>query len=388
MSPIRIEKLTPAQEALIPQYREKWQKIAISTERIDRQKATEAIDAAYAAIGLYKPRLLFYDSPYEGLGKLDSRLEKLSKKGVKTLLHKQLMQQCNSLTRGNPLIRQLWIVLERQIENHVGGELYRLLRRELRGKGGENLFQIERQLYSKMESQLYSQDYLRDLESMNRSDAIYEELTPLEELLKVSIKPETLAGRICFYDFCISVLNCTCDRAKWEALQLLVKDCGWFAPFESIAILCARPIKLSLDNRNRLHAEGEPAIEYADGYSLYSYHGITLPEKYGKLHPHQWESKWLLEENNAEFRRVLIQGIEYARICQKLQATEIDNWQEYTLLKVDNDVDVESIYLLKMTCPSTGFIHALRVPPDMREAREAICWVNWGIDPEEFSVQT
>ena len=48
----------------------------------------------------------------------------------------------------------------------------------------------------------------------------------------------------------------------------------------------------------------------------------------------------------------------------------------------------EDIYLLKMTCPSTGFIHALRVPPDMRSAKEAIRWVNWDIDPEEFSVQT
>lgn len=41
-----------------------------------------------------------------------------------------------------------------------------------------------------------------------------------------------------------------------------------------------------------------------------------------------------------------------------------------------------------MTCPSTSFIHALRVPPDINSAREAINWVNWGIDPEEFSVQT
>jgi len=44
--------------------------------------------------------------------------------------------------------------------------------------------------------------------------------------------------------------------------------------------------------------------------------------------------------------------------------------------------------LLKMTCPSTGHIHALRVPPNVRSAKEAIRWVNWDIDPAEFSVQT
>jgi len=119
-----------------------------------------------------------------------------------------------------------------------------------------------------------------------------------------------------------------------------------------------------------------------------------LPEKYGQLHPNQWQASWILSEKNAELRRVLIQGIGYARICQQLQAVKLDTWQEYTLLKIDN-ADVEPIYLLKMTCPSTGFIHALRVPPDMRSssrasltAKEAIRWVNWDIDPEEFSVQT
>ncbi|MBD3563194.1 hypothetical protein H6S82_30800, partial [Planktothrix sp. FACHB-1355] len=142
------------------------------------------------------------------------------------------------------------------------------------------------------------------------------------------------------------------------------------------------------DNQNRLHAEGSAAIQYADGFSFYAYHGVTLPEKYGKLHPNQWQAKWLLEEKNAELRRVLIQGIGYSRICQELQAIELDSWQEYTLLKIDSNVDIEPIYLLKMTCPSTGFIHALRVPPNVESAREAITWVNGGIDPEEFSLQT
>jgi hypothetical protein len=35
-----IEKLTPEQEALIPEYQEKWRAIAFSTQLIDRQKVT------------------------------------------------------------------------------------------------------------------------------------------------------------------------------------------------------------------------------------------------------------------------------------------------------------------------------------------------------------
>jgi hypothetical protein len=183
-------------------------------------------------------------------------------------------------------------------------------------------------------------------------------------------------------------LNCFCNQSQWQAFQVLVKHGGWIFPYEKICFVCDRPLHLRFDNQNRLHAEGEPAIEFTDGYSLYSYHGVTLPEKYGKIQPHQWPATWLLTEKNAELRRVLIQGIGYARICQELKAIELNDWYEYTLLKIDVDVDDEPIYLLKMTCPSTKSIHALRVPPEMNSAREAIRWINWGIDPEEFTVQT
>ena len=85
---------------------------------------------------------------------------------------------------------------------------------------------------------------------------------------------------------------------------------------------------------------------------------------------------------------MLIQVIDYESIAQELGAIELDSYQEYTLLKIDTDLDIEPIYLLKMTCPSTKFIHVLRVPPDVVSARDAIRWVNWGIDPEEFAIQT
>lgn len=51
--------------------------------------------------------------------------------------------------------------------------------------------------------------------------------------------------------------------------------------FKEVCLICDRPTKLFFDNQNRLHAQGKPAIQYADGFSLYSYHGVTLPEKYG-----------------------------------------------------------------------------------------------------------
>jgi hypothetical protein len=215
------------------------------------------------------------------------------------------------------------------------------------------------------------------------------------ELFSNCIQPVLWAAYGSFLDFCISVLNLPHSYGRnWIVFQSIVRDCGLIYPYDKVCIVCEKPIALSVDSNHRLHAEGTPAVQFADGVSIYAYHGVILPEWYGRLHPHQWQSKWVLKEQNAEVRRALIQGITYDRICQELAVTELDSWQEYTLLSIEFKDDFDDVgnpkpvYLLKMTCPSTGFIHALRVPPNVRSAKEAIRWVNWGTDTSEFSVQT
>ena len=116
---------------------------------------------------------------------------------------------------------------------------------------------------------------------------------------------------------------------------------------------------------------------------------VEIPDRYRGIPLKDWSASWLIEVENAEFRRLLIQVIGYEKIANELEAIELDKWREYTLLKIDRDLDIEeAIYLLKMICPSTGYIHVLRVPPTMTSAREAAKWINWGIDPEEFTVET
>ncbi|NJR32208.1 MAG: leucine-rich repeat domain-containing protein [Chamaesiphon sp. CSU_1_12] len=125
--------------------------------------------------------------------------------------------------------------------------------------------------------------------------------------------------------------------------------------------------------------------------------GLYLPRRYWtKLS--EWKAEWLLDEQNAELRRRLIQQIGYEIICEELDSMQIDVWREYILLKIDGversydwrrgkDIQ-EPMVLLKMTCPSTGHIHVLRVPPEMTSAEAAITWVNHGIHPDKFIIQT
>ncbi len=193
-----------------------------------------------------------------------------------------------------------------------------------------------------------------------------------------------------------------------ELLALFLRTAlhlGFINPFEEVCFVSDRP-RFKRDAQNNLHAEGEPTVMFPDSFGMsYFYHGTELPQYLGIVHPSQWEPRWILQEQNAEVRRCLIQEIGYARMCQELQAKELDFWREYTLLKLPIDDDYsqvpplplwkrpeevrgEAAYLLKMVCPSTGYIYAIRVPPSMRSAREAATWINWGSDPEWFVLET
>jgi len=344
--------------------------LTLSTTPIDGQKATEAVKVAYAAMGLGEPSVIICSSPRDAYLKIFNLAKRdhsppWSNEGHWNRLGKKLegtwMSMSPSMVRDFTSPAVWWyefgsMTMESEADSTLSSLMYEVVWE-----------------YERSEQQTKGNVFPAHLLS-----------------LKYPKTPTTLCKEIYLTQWYISSLGVNISQKAQEILRcqkLLFEHCGWIFPFEKICFVCDRPRHLRFDSQNRLHAEGEPAIEFADGWNFYYYHGVRLPEKYGQLHPNQWQSQWILAEENAEVRRVLIQGIGYDRIIQELSAKQIDSWQEYALLQIDN-ADVEPICLLKMTCPSTGFIHALRVPPNLASAREAIRWVNWDIDPEEFSVQT
>jgi internalin A len=329
--------ITPEHKTLIEAGRHKWETLAKPTQLIDSKKAAAAVKAAYNALGLGVPEIIFCNNPTEAISQF-----KLKK----------------------PYEDEIWPGLEQQVINALGPLILSI---KLRRQFSERPIVWEEQVCRKMKI---------DLRYWHRSSATVTRTYLVDALALID-----------FYIFSLGIVFRPEFLKVVESMKQLLAECGWIFMFHNVCYVCSRPTKLSLDSEYRLHAEGESAIAFADGYSLYCHHGVILPEKYGQIHSDLWQAQWLLEERNAELKRILIQKIGYDRICQQLQAVELDSWQEYTLLKIDK-ADVEPIYLLKMTCPSTGHIHALRVPPNVRSALEAIRWVNWDIEPEEFSVQT
>ena len=99
-----ISKLTPEQEAKIPQYLEYWKNIGLRTETIDREKAKEAVDFLYTKImRIEKPKeYIFLDSP------MACQLFLNSSNQLRNQLDNQLENQ---------LRNQLWNQLKNQLWN-------------------------------------------------------------------------------------------------------------------------------------------------------------------------------------------------------------------------------------------------------------------------------
>jgi leucine-rich repeat protein SHOC2 len=158
-----------------------------------------------------------------------------------------------------------------------------------------------------------------------------------------------------------------------------------------------RLLKLDTLNLNENPISDLSILQELPSLRTVCFYNVYLPRRYWTKFS-DWKPEWLLDEDNVEIRQVLIEQIGYDRICTELNAVTIDTWREYTLLKIDGVekfyddgdrlMDTEPMVLLKMTCPSTAHIHILRVPPEMVSAAAAITWVNHGIHPDEFIVQT
>ncbi len=156
----------------------------------------------------------------------------------------------------------------------------------------------------------------------------------------------------------------------------------WIAEKEIICI--CRPV-LTLKGE-RLHNENGPAVEWSNKEKYYFLNGVQVSENIVTTKAEELDPLLLIKEQNAEVRREIIRKVGVSRLLQKLNAQKLDSWREYELYNIDN-IDIEPVHILKMTCPSTKIFYSLRIPPEIKKAYEAITWINNGIKPEEFLIE-
>ncbi len=235
------EKLTPQKEALFLNYLEKWRKVALSTEPINRDKAEEAIKTAYTLIDEPQPQVFFFDSPYAAVVALDKLWDEIG---------------CSELDDDDMIDRL--------------SEKFRKLLTPTLSLSGKLDVQILLQAYDVHEI-IY--------EDLRERDELHEDepyMVIPQEFNTGTRQPDTICSEMAAVDFCVSELKCDEDSQIWQTFKAIVNNCGWIASYQELCVVCDRPCLLTFDEQHKLHGEDKPAIQFVDGYSIYACHGERL----------------------------------------------------------------------------------------------------------------
>lgn len=96
----------------------------------------------------------------------------------------------------------------------------------------------------------------------------------------------------------------------------------------------------------------------------------------------------VLQESNAERRRVLLDRVGYGRFLLEARAEKLDGDRDpggpRELLRVVMQGD-EDLVAMSCFCPSTGRQYFLRVPPATRTCRQAAAWIAGFDNPDEYT---
>jgi hypothetical protein len=95
----------------------------------------------------------------------------------------------------------------------------------------------------------------------------------------------------------------------------------------------------------------------------------------------------ILKIENVELRRMFIERLGYETFLQQVGGVVCDrDWDaggERQLISVPFEND-EPFMALRVTCPSTGHIHVLRVPPYMNTCHQAAAWIAGFDHPDDY----
>lgn len=163
--------------------------------------------------------------------------------------------------------------------------------------------------------------------------------------------------------------NLTCE-------SLDISDC---------ANLTTLPKGLHVTNWIELAGSGVTSLPVGHGFLL-RWRGVQVNDRIA-FESQSITGQEILNTENVELRRVLIEHLGYETFLEQVgglvRDRDLDAGGERQLVIVPFDDD-EPLTLLKVICPSTGHLHILRVPPDVRSCHQAAAWVAGFDNPDDY----
>jgi hypothetical protein len=345
------EQLTSVQADWLQAVAWEWENVGLATGPADRPRAERGIKAAYTAAGLPPPDLVLWArSPLEGaLG--TAHLAVLSGTAQGRRLGQALRGAYGDLAGwlGGEARGRLWepytpspsSALEahltracldsRRVREVVGSNVLRRAEAEARASLGPRLRQqLRSQLRDRLRERVVRTVWgliATDLQARTwpRLKARLEEqrpgswrwqrrwavvrdlyrLIPVQDALNGPLGDRASLDWLALYDFLARGCGLA-ESAAASGLMEVARSCGWWWPHRSAVVLCERPLRLLRDHAGRLHGEGGPAVVYPDGWSVWAWHGVSVPRRVIEQ-PQALAPAEVLAEPDPEVRQVMIE---------------------------------------------------------------------------------
>ena len=172
-----------------------------------------------------------------------------------------------------------------------------------------------------------------------------------------------------------------------QGMTIAARSAGWWWPFQDLVILTERPSIVSMDERNRLHNGSGPAVRYADGFSVYAWHGLAVPAAIIEEDPSTWTVEAILRESNQEIRRAKLERFGWERFALLHKPVQRDDYGDLYRIPIPGDDEpLVFVGVDNSTPEKDGSIkkYFLRVPPSCERAREAVAWT-FGLDEASYA---
>jgi hypothetical protein len=350
----KITSISKEQIASFKEWSDKWIEIGLSNEPADFDMATEAALKAYKLCNLEKPMVILHmGSPMAAT--LGGAIAWSMLKSIGVQVGSQVWSQVESQVGS-----QVWSQVESQVWNQVGSQVESQVWNQV---GSQVESQVESQVWNQVGSQVESE--LKNCVNNYRGGQLW------------------LAGWCAYVSFFRDKMGFKDDvLERFEIDETLCKTCGWVWWHENVLAISDRPNYIKRDDAGRLHCESGASIEYRDGWSLYHWHGVSIPREWVTGNPPS--AKEALTLDNIEQRRAACEICGWNNIISQLSAKVIDEDGDPeigTLLEVDIP-DSGKERFLKVLC-GTKREFALSVPREMQTAIQAQAWT-YGLNPDDF----
>ena len=338
----RIEKLTPAQEARLDEWRDRWIAVGLKTDPADWPRFEKAARECYSIINL-NPGVPIVHVPSPIVGAFAAPI-------------------AASIINITKAIRGIDVKDKKAVRSAVDSAVHSA---------------VDSAVHSAVDSAVRSA--VRSAVGKNNNNLIFWHYWMGGQMWSSWASYESFFREVCNLN-----LGEGMERRAIAYAETVQSACYWW-PNRDFIIVCDRPVHILRNERGRLHSSEKKAIEWPDGWGLWMWHGTRVSEQI-IMKPETLSREQIMAEKNSEVSRAIAERLGWDEYLKRVDTVLIHKWFDemtschYELYDFKERKGSLQPRLLKMESPALNDesrpYYIEPVPPESQTCQAARRWQN------------